>query len=64
MHVTTARHVPNPTKRGRIVTLLDYLVGPLVFLNSLVLLLELQIEGGLAGAGSGIAGCVRRGHRA
>ncbi|CAE7714112.1 unnamed protein product [Symbiodinium sp. CCMP2592] len=40
--------------RGRIVTLLDYLVGPLVFLNSLVLLLELQIEGGIAGAGIGM----------
>lgn len=40
--------------RGRIVTLLDYLVGPLVFLNSLVLLLELQIEGGLAGASIGM----------
>ncbi|CAE7730409.1 unnamed protein product, partial [Symbiodinium sp. CCMP2456] len=40
--------------RGRIVTLLDYLVGPLVFLNSLVLLLELQIEGGIAGASIGM----------
>jgi len=40
--------------RGRIVTLFDYLVGPMVFLNSLVLLLELQIEGGIAGASIGM----------
>eukprot|EP00439_Symbiodinium_sp_Y106_P077725 s118_g16.t1 len=54
MPQTWCDRIRGPRVSGRIVTLFDYLVGPMVFLNSLVLLLELQIEGGIAGASIGM----------